>query len=332
MTDQTTQDFYVQDIRKVEADAGVERIHFLGDTAVFVLGNGDLLLEPKNAAQRRLTLFEGALLSSAATTNLLVAGGDDGRVVRFSSDGEPQTIATDSERRWIDHVEVDDEGSIAWAAGKKVFRRSPSGEVCHIDIPSTVGGLAFSKPHLGIAHYNGVTLWQGDGNREHKTLSFDGMHTGITFHPEGDFVVTRMRDPVLHGWCLREGGDHVMEGYAGPVHSISWASGGNWLATSGARYLALWPIRQAQNPLSNVPILLAGYRSISTAVACHPSYGVVAVGYADGAVLLIRIEDEAEILLKNATGVAVSSIVWSATGSEVAIGCKDGTGRVIYFS
>jgi hypothetical protein len=333
MTDvQTTGEFYVKSIRKLHAESSVERVHFLGDTAVFVLGNGDLLLEPKEGEQQRLTLFEGALLSSSASETSLFVGGDDGRVIEVTYGNQPEVVAVDSKRRWIDHVVGDGEGSLAWAAGKQVFLRSADNQLSHIDIPSTVGGLAFSKEHLGIAHYNGVTLWRRGANEDSRTLKFDGMHTGISFHPEGDFVVTRMRDPALHGWCLREGGEHVMEGYSAAVRSISWASGGHWLASSGARYLALWPIRQAQNPLSNVPILLAGYRSFSTAVAFHPMLDVVAVGYADGAVLLIRVGDEAEILLKNATGVPVSSISWSAAGSEVAIGCDDGTGRVIYFS
>ncbi len=329
---QATENFFVKAIRKIEAAASVERIHFLGDTAVFVLGNGDLLLEPKNAERQSVSLFEGALLASAVSGDALIAGGDDGRVVEFTPGSERREIATDSKRRWIDHVAADGAGSIAWAAGKQVYLRAPSGEVSHIDLPSTVGGLAFSGAALGIAHYNGVTLWPRVGSGGQRTLNFDGMHMGISFHPDGDFVVTRMRDPALHGWCLREGGEHVMEGYSGPVRSVSWTAGGHWLATSGARYLALWPIRQPQNPLSNVPILLTGYRAVSTAVASHPRYDVVAVGYADGAVLLIRIKDEAEILLKNATGTAVSALEWSSTGASLAIGCADGSGRVIEFS
>lgn len=59
---------------------------------------------------------------------------------------------------------------------------------------------------------------------------------------------------------------------------------------------------------------------------------VVAVGYEDGAVLLIRIEDEAEILLKNAAKAPVSALLWKQDGSQLAIGCEDGTGRVIRFA
>ena len=324
--------FFVRDIRKIEAGTAIERIHFLDDTAVFVLGNGDILLEPESGESRRLSLFEGALLSSDACRTAVVAGGDDGNVVRLTSDGEQKIIAADEKRRWIDHVAIDDDGAVAWSAAKDVVLREPDGSIKSVELQSTVGGLALSVRHLGIAHYGGVTLLPRDGDGAQNTLAFEGMHTGISFHPDHDFVVTRMRDPVLHGWCLRESGEHAMEGYAGPVRSISWSAQGHWLASSGARYLALWPIRQPRNPISNVPFLLAGYRAMSTAVACHPKQNVVAVGYADGAVLMIRIEDEAEILLKNPAGSPVSALTWGETGAELAIGCVDGTGRVIYFS
>jgi WD40 repeat protein len=323
--------FYVEGIRKIEANAAVERIHFIGDTAVFALGNSDLLLFGYNAEEKKLALFEGSLLSTAGSSEFLVAGGDDGRIIAVSPAGETDLIATDSKRRWIDHVAADADGSIAWAAGKQVFLRAPGKAQQHIDLPSTAGGLAFAKAHLGVAHYNGVTLLERREGGAQKTLQFDGMHTDISFHPEGDFVVTRMRDPALHGWCLREGGEHVMDGYSGAVRSVSWSSTGQWLASSGSRYLALWPVRQAQNPLSNVPVLLAGYRAEATAVACHPQHAVAAVGYADGAVLLIRIEDEAEMLLKNASGAPVSAMTWKSDGAAIAIGCEDGVGRIISF-
>lgn len=324
--------FFVQSIRKIEAGSSVDRIHFLDDVAAFVLGNGDLLLGAETSEPSIVSLFEGALLASAACGGRLIAGGDDGRIVEFSLVQGPSVVATDSKRRWIDHVSVDASGAVAWAAGKHAFLREPNGEVQQVDLPSSVGGLALTPHRLGIAHYNGVTLHERGTKRSTKTLTFDGMHTEISFHPDGDFLVTRMRDPALHAWCLREGGEHVMEGYSAAVRSISWSSSGHWLATSGARYLALWPVRQAQNPLSNVPVLLAGYRAISTMVACHPSQPVVAVGYEDGAVLLIRIEDEAEILLKNAAKSPVSALLWKQDGSQLAIGCEDGTGRVIRFA
>jgi len=75
---------------------------------------------------------------------------------------------------------------------------------------------------------------------------------------------------------------------------------------------------------------LAGYRAMAT------PYLVIASRYrcrrlCDGLVLLIRIEDEAEVLIKNPGGSEVSSLAWSADGGFLAIACADGSGRIIEF-
>jgi WD40 repeat protein len=56
---------------------------------------------------------------------------------------------------------------------------------------------------------------------------------------------------------------------------------------------------------------------------------VVAVGYADGLVLLVRIEDGAEILARKGTGAPVTALAWSATGTALAVGTEDGSAGVV---
>jgi WD40 repeat protein len=141
-----------------------------------------------------------------------------------------------------------------------------------------------------------------------------------------------MKEPALHGWRLHDRREMPMHGYGARVQSTDWTPGGKWLATSGSQYLVLWPFEQSENPLSGVPLLHAGYRAAATAVSCHPREDVVAVGYADGLVLLIRIEDEAEILMKNPHTSPVTSMAWNVDGTRLAIACKDGAGRVIDFA
>lgn len=333
----------VAQVRRISAGGVIAQVWFVGDTAAFVLGEGALLLvppdgtdgaerrvTPHSGAERRVTPHDGAILSSCAHATGLITGGDDGRIVETAADGSSRIIAADARGQWIDCVAAARSGAVAWSAGKEAFLRSPDGTIRSIDLPSTAGGLAFPRDerYLAIAHYNGVTLWPRDGGAPEE-LVCKGMHTGIAINPAGDFVVTRMRDPALQGWCLRERSEHAMPGYAAPVRAIDCSADGNWLASSGSQYLVLWPIRQAQNPLTGVPILLAGYRAVATAVACHPQHDAVAVGYADGTVLLVRIRDEAEILLKNRGDAPVGSLAWNAAGNRFAIGCEDGSGRVM---
>jgi hypothetical protein len=64
-------------------------------------------------------------------------------------------------------------------------------------------------------------------------------------------------------------------------------------------------------------------------VACHPKQEVVAVGYADGLVLLVRIEDGAEVLARKGAGAPITALAWNATGTALAVGAEDGDAGVI---
>ena len=55
----------------------------------------------------------------------------------------------------------------------------------------------------------------------------------------------------------------------------------------------------------------------------------MAVGYADGLVLLVRVEDGAEVLARKGTGVPVTALAWGASSSLLAFGTEDGEAGVI---
>ena len=48
----------------------------------------------------------------------MVTGGDDGKVVATDAKGDDPAVATDTKRRWIDHVAAGPDGAVAWSAGK----------------------------------------------------------------------------------------------------------------------------------------------------------------------------------------------------------------------
>jgi len=65
------------------------------------------------------------------------------------------------------------------------------------------------------------------------------------------------------------------------------------------------------------------------AVGCHPAQDIAAAGYADGTVLLVRIDDGAEVLARKPAGAPISALVWNAAGTALAFGTEDGEAGVV---
>jgi WD40 repeat protein len=321
----------VERTRPVKAAAAVVGAHFLGNTAVFVLGEEALLMVPRGGEARPVGAHAGAILASAADGRRAVTGGDDGHVMATRADGASTSIATDGKRRWIDHVATGPNQAVAWSAGKQAFVRSARGDERMLEAPSTVGALAFSPKGLriAVAHYNGVTLWFPNAQTEPQELPWKGSHLGVAFSPDGRFLVSAMQEPTLHGWRLADGKDMRMSGYDARVRSLDFTPDGKWLATAGAAQLILWPLQGKDGPMGKAPRLFAPAEFAVEIVACHPKGKIVAAGYADGLVLLVRVEDGAEVLAKNPGSAPVTALSWSASGDTLAFGTEDGDAGII---
>jgi WD40 repeat protein len=306
-------------------------VRFLGRTAVFVLGEETLVLLTRKGEEHRVAVHGGAILSSAGDGTRIVTGGDDGKVMATDASGTATVIATDAKRRWIDHVALGPNGAVAWSAGKTAFVRSHKGAEHARDVPSTVGALAFTPKgfRLVIAHYGGATLWFPSVKAEPERLEWKGSHLAATVSPDGRFLVTGMQEPALHGWRLADRKDMRMQGYTARVRSFGWSADGKWLATSGSNQLIVWPFGSKDGPMGKTPQLLAPTQAQVEAVACHPAQAIVAVGYADGLVLLVRLDDGAEILARKPGAAPVTALAWSADGMLLAFGTEDGEAGVV---
>jgi WD40 repeat protein len=317
--------------RLVTAGGPVVAARFLGRTAAFVLGEETVLLVPEEGEEIRAAAHSGGILSAASDGERLITGGDDGKVAATGADGETAPLATDQKRRWIDHVASGPDGAIAWSAGKTAFVRAAKGEVRSLDVVSTVGGLAFAPKglRLAVAHYNGVSLWFPNAQAAPEKFEWRGSHHDVAFSPDGKFLVTAMQEPALHGWRVADGKHMRMTGYSARVRAFGWSAGGKWLATSGSEQLVLWPFQSKDGPMGKQPQMFAAFAVRAVVVACHPRQEVAAVGYADGTVLLVRLDDGAEVLAKKPAAAPVSALAWDSTGTLLAWGAEDGAAGVV---
>ena len=304
---------------------------FLGDTAVYALGDGTVRRASGPAAEGG-HVHAGAILAATPSLDgkVLITGGDDGLVAATDATGKAIKLA-EKPRKWIDHVAAGPAGTVAYASGRQAFVKLTDGRERSFDHARAVGGIAFAPKglRLAVARYEGVTLWWAGTEAEPTQFAWKGAHIGVTFSPDGRNLVTIMQESALHGWRLDDGRDMSMTGYPTKPRSLSWSAKGRFLASSGANAAILWPFHYKDGPMGRQPLQLGAREELVTRVACHPSEEIVAVGYADGMILAIRFADAEEALLRRAGEGKVSALGWDRDGRRLAFGTEEGAAGVV---
>lgn len=312
-------------------DAFVVAAAFIDGVPALALGDGTVRLVGENT-QTTVAVHAGAVLAAELTRDGrgLVTGGDDGRLKRVAADGSVTELA-ERGRKWLDQIATGPDGAVAFASGRALWVRFSDGRIEETQFPRAVGGITFAPKglRLAVARYDGVTLLFPGTKAKPTELTWKGMHGLVTFSPDGRFVVTAMQEPALHGWRLPDARDMRMSGYPTRVRSVSWTVKGRYLATSGAPASVLWPFSSKDGPMGKQPLELGfAQDAMVTRVAGHPDEDVVALGYSDGDVRLVRVPDGAEVPVRPRDGDAVSALAWDRAGERLLIGTEKGAAAV----
>lgn len=308
----------------------VERAGFLVETPVFAGVTGKIALL---SGRLHLPKAHDGLLAAEIDRagGKLVTSGEDGQVCRTDADGTV-TVVAERSGWWIDKIACGPSGAIAFGAGKKGVVQTGPGEAKSFEGERSIEGMAFAAKgmRLAVARYNGVDLIWVNSPAAAQSLEWKGAHTGVVFSPDGKYVVSSMQENALHGWRLADNKHMRMTGYPAKVKSLSFSAKGKWLASSGAPAAIVWPFAGKDGPMGKAPKELGAMGSILvTQVCCHPREDVVAVGYADGMVLAIRIQDGKEALLRRGGSAAISALGWDPAGKRLAYGSETGEAGII---
>jgi WD40 repeat protein len=301
---------------------------FIADVPVFACADGCA-----HFADRELRVHKGGSLVAAFTRDALLLGGEDGRVLEVSPGGIREL--GDTSGRWIDALAAGADGAVAWSAGKQVFARDGKGHVKSWDAPSSVRGLAFLPKgyRLAVAHYNGASLWFPNAAAPPEQLNWKGAHIDAAVSPDGRFVVTSMQENALHGWRIPDKAHMRMTGYPAKTRSMSWSHDGAWLATSGAEAAIIWPFSGKDGPMGKAPRECGVRPARVSQVAFHPHALVLAIGYEDGFVMLVRLTDASELAVRapsmDAGAKAITALAWDKVGKRLIIGGADGYAGVL---
>lgn len=314
-------------VANLHFDTHVLKAGFLGSEPYFVMADGAIQIGREREAIRP---HADSILLAAADDRRLVTGGDDGKVFEINPKGETRLLG-DEKGRWIDALALGPDNAVAWAAGKSVSARDGKGNVKTFTAPSTSRGLAFAPKgyRLAIAHIDGATLWYPNMAATPEKLDWKGVHIDAEWSPDGRFVVTSMQENQLHGWRLADKGHMRMSGYPGKVRDFSWSHDGLWLATSGAEAAIVWPFAQ-DGPMGKAPRECGVRPAKVSKVSFHPKALVLAIGYEDGWVILVRFTDATELLVRaGGDRAAITALDWSASGTHLVFGAESGASGLL---
>lgn len=313
-------------------DAQVTAALFDRDGAVFALGDGSVRFEDGHYDE----VHDGAVLCAAQhpSGEGVVTGGDDGQVV-WSRKGEAGLLARSARGQWIDAIDASaDTKLIAFSAGKtlSVIDATDAGFRRDFEHERTVSGVAFDPKGRRIAcsTYGGAALWYARiAQQKPVMLKWAGSHTGVSFSPDGAFIVSTMQDNQLHGWRLKDARDMRMGGYPSKVRSLAFLSNGQLMATSGAQGAVLWPFIGANGPMGREATEI-GYdeNALVNLVAARPGHGRLAAGLTDGRVWIADPAGQGLNFVKAERGPAIVALALSPDATRVAWADEDGSAGV----
>ncbi len=317
--------------KRLAPGAPVSAVVWLQDEAAFALGDGSVRFATLQGERARVDAHGGAILSAARHPDgaAVLTGGDDGRVLRVGVDATITELGAFG-RDWV--------GSIVASARSKLFVAA-AGTTATVwltgavrpshayTFPSTVGGIALDAKglRLAVSHYGGAALlYPRAAASSRVALKWAGSHLACTLSPDCGYLVTATQELGLHGWRLPIGADMAMSGYRAKTRSFSWDRRAKWLATSGDARVILWPFDGKTGPMGRKPHLTGARGALVTMVAFHPVEDVLAVGYADGAVVLARIDDDHFVFVDEPGSAGISALAWNDAGTMLAWGDEDG--------
>jgi WD40 repeat protein len=323
------------EIIKQQFESYVEFAGFIADMPAFAATDGMVKITAKDDIP--LQSHDGLLAACISLNGKeLLTSGEDGKVMAINQNGDIRLVS-EMPGQWIDKLAAGPQGSIAYASGRNARVVEENGKCHEFTLERSAEGLCFAPKgmRLAIARYNGASLIWATIKNDPVTLDWAGAHTGVSFSPNGKYLVTTMQENALHGWRLDNkatgDGKHMqMTGYPFKVKSTSWSPKGKWLASSGAEAAILWPFFGKDGPMGKSPKEL-GTRGDTqvTCVSCHPSEDVVAIGYGDGMIMAVRIEDAQEVLLRKPGKGSISTMNWDSKGIRLVYGSEEGEAGVI---
>ncbi|MBO4221025.1 WD40 repeat domain-containing protein [Bradyrhizobium neotropicale] len=260
---------------------------------------------------------------------------DRSRLVGVSTSGITQVAANHGSP--IDLVTPVQAGGILAASGGSVISYDSNGDVGWLQerAGGNASAIAVSSDSRRFAMgVDGCLLVRAFGPRPEPAASFDfGSISTLSWSPDGSWLAISVAKPGIVLVRLSDARIVRIPGYPASVASLSWSADSRVLVTSGAYRVIAWDVSSLSDA-SEQPTNLATARArfvLVEAVDMHPERHLVAAGYGDGMVVVARIGDADELIVKPPGRGPVHTLQWSRDGRHLAFGTSGGEAAIVTF-
>lgn len=181
---------------------------------------------------------------------------------------------------------------------------------------------------------DGCLFIRAFGPRPEPVASFDlGSILSAVMEPRRKLVAMSVAKTGIVLVRLSDARIVPIPGYPAAVASLSWSTDSRVLVTGGGYRMIAWDVSSLKDASERPTNLVTGRARfvLVEAVDMHPEGQLVAAGYGDGTVVVARIGDPDELVVKPPGRGAVHALQWSRHGHHLAFGTSDGEVAIVTF-
>lgn len=282
----------------------------------------------------KLAISDAPLYLAPFGASGFVAGDRGGQLVCVSTSGEIVPIAA-GHRAPTDFVAPTPKGGILAASGGTIMSYDSRGDVAWLQhrVGGKVSALVVSPDGRSFAiGTDGALLIRAFGPRPEPSASFElGAVLAISWSPDGSWLAASVVEIGIVLLRMADARIVRIPGYPVSVASLSWSADSCFLVTSGAYRVVAWDVSTLVGDNERAESLTTGRAGLVLAetVGMHPERSLVAAGYGNGMVVVARLGERDELVVKPAGPGAVRTLQWSRDGHHLAFGTSAGEAAIV---